>query len=261
MLEYQRLAYLKELGAMSYWARSPLPGAADSPELIEDSEPQEYTEIEASTVNEAVSGSQESHSVPVPSADTDQIVVSSTKEITQNIEQDIAPDLEPEVVVNPIKPDVQTTIEPFTLRYWVSEQVIFVEGYESNIFQGAEVLVFNLANALGTPLLPHQPDAFQWPLGNIHSRRQMDFNHASQAAKASLMANIQLSKATHIVLLGAVSCRMLLAQSETAEYLGQSPANHSFPAAVWCTHSLNDLLVSPELKRETWLHLQPIKKK
>ncbi|MFL0795941.1 MAG: hypothetical protein K6L73_00385 [Cellvibrionaceae bacterium] len=239
MFETQRLAYLKELGVASYWARYPLVGAAVSPEIVPD-QLVPLIEEEASSQVPALVTPQSLVEEVLPSAPVDSGVV-----------QDVAEGASPNVVTSVSSGE---QVKPFSLRYWVAGKLLFLEGYEEHFLQGSEALVFNLAKALGCSI-EQAAEFFQWPMGAVQSRRQMDFDHASGAAIASLSAKLSRYKCGHVVLLGEVSARMILTRTDVSELLGQSPSGHNFPAALWCTHSVNDLLSNPALKRETWQHL------
>ncbi len=244
MFEAQRLAYLKELGVASYWARSPLLGAAVSPNLASEqlAPPPIAGELPISAPVD------QSEQIPSLVAQKSDPVLKPQPQ--NNTETLVAQ--ENAVVVSEASSGLQ--VKPFSLRYWIAGKLLFLEGYEEHFLQGSETLVFNLAKALGYPL-GQAPEFFQWPMGAVQSRRQMDFDHASGAAIASLSAKLSRYQCAHVVLLGDVSTRMILTRPDVAQLLGQSPADHDFPAALWCTHSVNDLLSNPVLKRETWQHL------
>lgn len=278
--EARRQAYLSAMGIDVLYPRRPLPGARPSP-VYELPEPQSSPDIRQlgskplpagqpaqqdsrrnanlQSMRESLGGigkatARKSAAEPV-GAQADVVTHHAGAE-KHAAEQSTTEPAQSDVQLSGMQPSLQ-----FRLRYWpVSEQLALLAEEpvaSAGMQQECQALLKAILAALGQAM-PGRNEEFVWPFSAAMPASETGADKAAQALQGFIMKRLERDTFTNLLVFSSQLPELLPeahAHPEQAEY--QLATN----AFLTRTHSLGALLQVPELKREVWAQLQPLRKR
>lgn len=267
MNEQQRREYLSSMGYEVYYPRFKLPGAKPSPRY-------QLPAVEVE-VEEAASTAVETTATP-----SGRVIPDSAAPIKQPRPSPL-PKPEPEKIKPRGKPEsAAPTVEPasassdmseqqdelrFSLQYFAvngSLAVINEAPHQLRGKQSRESMA--LLQAIVKALLPEQdipgldPLAFDWPIAE--GLTASDPKRAASLALQGFINQRHAQDGFANLLVFAAQIQDLLDPAGQSDSLGDQTQT-ALKCQLTTTHSLQSMLVHPQLKREVWAHLQPLRQR
>lgn len=273
--EERRQAYLSAMGIDVLYPRQPLPGARPSPvyelpAVKPATDSRQLASTAAQTRQPAVKNP--SHSANLQSVRESLGGVGKAqarKPVAETAEGDpvtAATNATPEQpAIKAARTETRTTQAPqslqFRLRYWsVSEQLGLLAEEpiaSANMQQEYPALLKAILVALELETPTHSEE-FVWPFSAAMPASEAGADKAAQALRGFITKRLERDKFANLLVF---SSQLLELLPEAQAH--QDLADYQLASNVYLTrtHSLGAMLQVPELKREVWAQLQPLRKR
>lgn len=268
MNETQRQAYLQVMGIQPYFPRVPVPGAKPSPPYAIDVATASPVVARSSLEKQSITAASPSHH-PAPRSRPAAIQSASLHTTAISRESESVAQAPAPSASLPASLGADPGLR-FCLNYYrisstlaVIDEVPFERSHR--VSDSVLILLRSILQALGVNCEESElkPEPFNWPL-ETSIDIQVDPALAAQQALLGYMAKRQQSDGFRHLLVFAAQLSTLLPadrqiQGEPVASRDQaaSPGHYS----ITVTHSLQSLLAHPILKRETWAHLQALRRR
>jgi hypothetical protein len=261
MNELQRLAYLQAMDIQPYFPRKVLPGAKPSPHYDIPVAPARVAKPEkAANVAQAKQGIR---GAGLATIDELRSTPESVRKAT------VTPILQQNKEVAE-RPDSKTVVEQestlrFTLRYYrIDDRLVVLDEVPSQgsdqLGRESRKLVQAILKALGcsSAELSMQVEEFSWPVQSGYFMKNSPEVEAARAISGFLQMRQETDGFANLLIFAGQVEELFLqnAPDKTARDFESSKGYH-----ISVTHSLASMLAVPNLKRDVWQHLQPLRKR
>jgi hypothetical protein len=158
----------------------------------------------------------------------------------------------------------------FALSLWqINEHLMVIDSRHSELALPTEPLLRNILSALGFARQPlPKAEVLRWPMfeNNYEPQGQAI---ARETLQAMLEGMLESQPCKYLLLMGAEACHYILSDTHVGEgfdpkaslesHLGQSFVMDAMSVSAIVVPSLNDMLQQPQLKRDTWRAIQPLR--
>lgn len=261
MNELQRQAYLRELGIQTYFPRRVLPGA--KPSRLFGASVLGEPKMPVSTVLEIVSAAEP----VVPAAVVPVVRVEHTRQAAMEPAAVPAPSSPPaSASVAPVTVPVSAAPPRFAFAYFpVSEELAVINelpwAKSAAVSPACRQLLAGMLRALGMPNDERALTSmvFTWPLLEGPDIDQGE-ESARQTLAGFLARRLKLRPVRHLLVLAEQSTGYLFpAEFDWQQGRGELQRHPLFDMKVVVTRSLNAMDAVPDLKREVWQAMQPLR--
>ena len=267
MNETQRQAYLQAMGIQQHFPRIPAVGAKTSP-VYEILQPEPALISVSATVHSTVHTTLDATINAKPAARRPlQTKITGRPEITAlpkiaTLPRDETPAM---AARNSATVVAESDIDElkFRLNYIrISDSIAIIDEVpyqQANKTSDSSTALLNaIMSALGVGSQPHTAriEVFNWPLMPGISKQGDAIVDAQNALSGFIAMRQQTDKFKYLIVFVAQISELLMQVNAEAER-DRLAENGNYYLTI--THSLQSMLAHPILKRETWLHLQPLR--
>lgn len=177
-----------------------------------------------------------------------------------SVVKEVAAKNEPLVALGqPSEPKIASEHVEFSLSLWrVSESLLVIDTRHPKQALPTSGLLSNILFAKGLKQRLPAPEVLSWPLFD-HAESRGGWSEAGEMVNAFLNARVGVQPVQYIWLMGE-SAYNSVAHSQSKNYTEQIGAALDMPefsALALVLPSLTDMLLTPELKRQTWNAIRP----
>lgn len=258
MNESQRQAYLNAMGIQPYYPRLPIAAAKASPAYVFSAPPQTSPPAATPSTNRTAIDTAPASPRPSLGATSPAPRASPARpERVAQATQVAAPAISPAVSANP-GDELR-----FRLNYYrISDDVAVIDEVPHQQARREAGATLSLLHAILQALsidcsgVNFDPDNFNWPLMEGIAMKNDPKVEARKALSGFIAMRQQTDRFRHLIIFAAQVEDVLLpqAQQTNRDYMEEGGQYH-----ITLTHSLQAMLAYPELKRDVWSHLQPLR--